>query len=96
MQDSFKIRLLRSLSKELDYGDRTELAHHLAEQHGWQGTPEGWRAYLSHMLQGRKHFPLVSAPLIYLVTGRDLVTPAIQLEHLQIAQAAQRAGARLQ
>ena len=95
MQD-FTRRLLVELCAHLDYGDRTILAHHLAEQHHWRGTPNMWRSYVSHMLEGRKHFPLTDAPLIYRVTGRDLITPMLQLEHLQIAQAAQRAGARLQ
>lgn len=84
----FRQHLLDRLCAELDYGKRKELAHLMAEQYNWGGTPGTCYAALCKMLSGERHLPMDAAPLIFRVLGKDVVTPELQLECLRISQGA--------
>jgi hypothetical protein len=87
-ESTFKERMLREL-RDAVYQTNTlpELAYRLQQELGWKGDSGGALSYTSHMLHGRKHFPVHCLPLVYEVTGRDL-TGVLQLEQLRIQMGA--------
>lgn len=80
------IELLRAIRRQLDESDAwMQLAAAQRVAHCWEGSEETALSNLSHQLSGdgRRHFPLVDAPLVIEATGLDYVTPLLQVVHLE-------------